>query len=559
MVMAASSGAALRPTITGTRQMVASGHYLATLAGHAMLEAGGNAVDAGCAAGIALGVLQSDIVNVAGVAPILVRMADSTDVISIAGLGWWPAALDPAVFMNRHGGKLPIGVLRTVVPSAPDAWLTALSRFGTMRFADIVEPAIRYARDGFHMHALMAQTLREKAEDYGRWESTSSIYLPGGNPPDTGDLFIQSDLAATLQYMADEERAAGGGLRTGYEAARSAFYMGDIARKIVDHQQANGGLLAMKDLGAYRSEVGKAVERRFGAYSVHTCDAWCQGPTLLQALKMVEHSGLKDLPRNGADYIHLLTEILKIAFRDRERFYGDPRFVDVPLDTLLSDKYAAECIAGIDPAKAADAGREKPVPEPGTEPDTSYVAVADRWGNTFSATPSDGSWHAPVVPGTGLVPSCRGTQSRLDPDHPAGLAPGKRPRLTPSPALAVADDGSVIAFGTPGGDVQIQAMMQVFLNLSLFSMDLQAAIEAPRFATYSFPSSFYPYEDRPQLLKLESRLDPGLDGDLLSRGHKVERWPDYSWLAGGVCAVVSGKAGYFGGADPRRPSYAIGW
>jgi gamma-glutamyltranspeptidase/glutathione hydrolase len=539
--------------------MVASGHYLATLAGHAMLEAGGNAVDAGCAAGIALGVLQSDIVNVAGVAPILMRMTDSPDVVSIAGLGWWPAALDPAVFMNRHGGKLPIGVLRTVVPSAPDAWLTALSRFGTMRFADIVEPAIRYARDGFHMHALMAQTLREKAEDYGRWESTRDIYLPSGNPPNTGDLFVQSDLAATLQYMADEERAAGGDLRTGYEAARSAFYLGDIARKIVDHQQANGGLLAMEDLAAYRSEVGNAVERRFGAYSVHTCDAWCQGPTLLQALKMVENSNLKHLPRNGADYIHLLTEILKIAFRDRERFYGDPRFVDVPLQTLLSDKYAAECIAGIDPAKASDAGRANLVPEPGTEPDTSYVSVADRWGNTFSATPSDGSWHAPVVPGTGLVPSCRGTQSRLDPDHPAGLAPGKRPRLTPSPALAVADDGSVIAFGTPGGDVQIQAMLQVFLNLSLFSMDLQAAIEAPRFATYSFPSSFYPYEDRPQLLKLESRLDPGLDGDLLNRGHKVERWPDYSWLAGGVCAVVSGKAGYFGGADPRRPSYAIGW
>ncbi|MFC3204733.1 gamma-glutamyltransferase family protein [Aquamicrobium soli] len=559
MVIAASSGAALRPTITGTRQMVASGHYLATLAGHAMLEAGGNAVDAGCAAGIALGVLQSDIVNVAGVAPILMRMTDSPDVVSIAGLGWWPAALDPAVFMNRHGGKLPIGVLRTVVPSAPDAWLTALSRFGTMRFADIVEPAIRYARDGFHMHALMAQTLREKAEDYGRWESTRDIYLPSGNPPNTGDLFVQSDLAATLQYMADEERAAGGDLRTGYEAARSAFYLGDIARKIVDHQQANGGLLAMEDLAAYRSEVGNAVERRFGAYSVHTCDAWCQGPTLLQALKMVENSNLKHLPRNGADYIHLLTEILKIAFRDRERFYGDPRFVDVPLQTLLSDKYAAECIAGIDPAKASDAGRANLVPEPGTEPDTSYVSVADRWGNTFSATPSDGSWHAPVVPGTGLVPSCRGTQSRLDPDHPAGLAPGKRPRLTPSPALAVADDGSVIAFGTPGGDVQIQAMLQVFLNLSLFSMDLQAAIEAPRFATYSFPSSFYPYEDRPQLLKLESRLDPGLDGDLLNRGHKVERWPDYSWLAGGVCAVVSGKAGYFGGADPRRPSYAIGW
>jgi gamma-glutamyltranspeptidase/glutathione hydrolase len=359
--------------------------------------------------------------------------------------------------------------------------------------------------------------------------------------------------------MADEERAAGGDLRTGYEAARNAFYAGDIARKIVDHQKANGGLLAMEDMAAYRSEVGKAVERRFGTHSVHTCDAWCQGPTLLHILKMVERSGLKDLPHNGAEYIHLLAEIMKIAFRDRERYYGDPRFVDVPLQKLLSDEYAAQCVSGIDPRKAADAGETRSAPEPSLEPDTSYVSVADRWGNAFSATPSDGSWHAPVVPGTGLVPSCRGTQSRLDPDHPAGFAPGKRPRLTPSPALAIADDGSVIAFGTPGGDVQIQAMTQVFLNFTLFSMDLQAAIEAPRIATYSFPSSFYPYEERPRLIKLESRIDASLDESLQSRGHMVERWPDYSWLAGGVCAVISGSAGYFGGDDPRRPSYAIGW
>src|SRR5690606_30522473 len=211
-----SAPLSMRPTLAGLEYMISAGHYLATQAGARMLEAGGNAVDAGCAAGIALGVVQSDIVNVAGVAPILVRMADSGEVISIAGLGWWPAALDPAEFLQRHGGQLPVGVLRTVVPAAPDAWLTALAKFGTMRFGEIAEPAIRYAREGFHMHPLTAQTLVETVEDYGRWDSTRAIYLPGGKPPAVGDLFLQTDLAATLQYMADEERAAGGDLQAGY-------------------------------------------------------------------------------------------------------------------------------------------------------------------------------------------------------------------------------------------------------------------------------------------------------------------------------------------------------
>lgn len=548
-----------RPVFTGTKHVASTCHYLATMAGNSILEAGGNAVDAGCAAGIALGVVQSDIVNVAGVAPIILRMADRPEVITIAGLGWWPKALDPQVFLRDHGGTLPPGVLRTVVPSAPDAWITALERFGTMRFADVAAPAIALARDGFHMHELMAKTIAEKEADYARWESTKAVYLPHGRPPAVGELFRQTDLAAALQYMADEDRARPD-RTSGYEAARRAFYVGDIAERIIAVQEQHGGFLRREDLAQYRSEVGLAVSRRFRDHEVFVCDAWCQGPILLQALRLAERAGLAGLKHNGPDYVHRLTEILKVCFADREQFFGDPRFVDVPIERLLSEAYADSCWDGIDPARAAEARKAPAAPDPTTEPDTSYVCVIDRWGNTFSATPSDGSWHSPVVPGTGLVPSGRGTQSRLDPSHPAGLAPGKRPRLTPSPALVRWDDGTTMAFGTPGGDVQIQAMLQVFLNYSLFGANLQQAIEAPRFATYSFPSSFYPYEDRPNLLKLEDGIACSTADDLEKRGHRIEWWPKLNWLAGGVCAALRSRDRLvMGGADPRRPSIAIGW
>lgn len=548
-----------RPVFTGMNHVVSTCHYLATMAGNSILEGGGNAIDAGCAAGIALGVVQSDIVNVAGVAPIIVKLAGQREAITIAGLGWWPKALDPEIFLREHDGKLPYGVLRTVVPGAPDAWITALERFGTMRFADIAAPAIALARDGFHMHELMAQTLAEKQADYARWESTSAVYLPGGRAPLVGELFRQTDLAAALQYMADEDLAQPDRMR-GYAAARHAFYGGDIAERIVAVQEQHGGLLSREDLASYRSEVAPAISRRFGNCEVSVCDAWCQGPMLLQALRLAERAGLSNLEHNGTDYIHRLTEILKICFDDRERYYGDPRFIEVPLDRLLSESYADSCWEGIDPARAAQAEGQVARTDPGIEPDTSYVSVIDRWGNVMSATPSDGSWHSPVVPGTGLVPSGRGTQSRLDPRHPAGLAPGKRPRLTPSPALIHWDDETVLAFGTPGGDVQIQAMLQVYLNHTLLGADLQQAIELPRFATYSFPSSFYPYENRPNLLKLEEGILPSVGAELDEKGHRTEWWPKFNWLAGGVCAAMRTADGQVqGGADPRRPSLSAGW
>ena len=567
-----------RPTIAVTRHAISAGHYLAATAGFAILEAGGNAIDAGCAAGIALGVLQSDLVDVAGVAPIMIYDAASREVITIAGLGPWPKALDPELFMREHGGKIPKGVIRTVVPAAPDAWITALRRYGTMSFGEVAAAAIRLAGDGFPMYPLMALSLKRHAADHRAWPSSAAIFLPDGRVPEAGDVFRQTDLAGSLQYMADEERAAAGrGREAGLEAARDAFYRGDIARKIVAFMKEEGGLLSAEDLAEYRSPIVRPERRRFGDLEVFTCGAWCQGPVLLQTLALLEGTDLAGLGHNSADYVHRLTEALKLAFADREAYYGDPALVEVPLATLISEEYAAERRKLIRPDRAwpempppgklgGETGRStggfgRAFGEPNPEPDTSYVCVADRHGNLFSATPSDGSYGSPVVPGTGLIPSNRGSQSRPDPRHPAGVAPGKRPRLTPNPALAIKGGERFMPFGTPGGDVQSQAMLQVLLNRFVFGQDLQSAIESPRFASYSYPSSFAPYDYYPGRLAIEARIPEPVIAELARRGHEIQRWPDWIWTAGAVCAIdVDRKRGVIeAGADPRRAAYALGF
>jgi len=388
-----------RPTIAVTQHAISAGHYLAATAGFDILQAGGNAIDAGCAAGIALGVLQSDLVDVAGVAPIMIYVADKQEVVTIAGLGPWPKALDPELFMREHAGKIPKGVLRTVVPAAPDAWITALRRYGTMSFGEVALAAIRFARDGFPMYPLMAESLRRHEADHRAWPSTAAIFLPDGQPPKMGELFRQTDLAASLEYMADEERAATSrGREAGLEAARDAFYRGDIARKIVAFMKQEGGLLSAEDLAEYRSPIGPPERRRFGDLEVFTCGAWCQGPVLLQTLALLEGTDLASLGQNSADYIHQIAEALKLAFADREAYYGDPTMVEVPLATLISSEYAGERRKLIRPDRASS---EMPPPgdlgragarfrasfgDPDPEPDTSYVCVADRFGNLFSAT-----------------------------------------------------------------------------------------------------------------------------------------------------------------------------
>jgi gamma-glutamyltranspeptidase/glutathione hydrolase len=561
-----------RPTVCGTRHAVSAGHYLAASAAFAILEAGGNAVDAGVCAGLALGVLQPDLVSVAGVAPIMIRMADGK-VETIAGLGPWPKSIPPDLFREKHGGKMPPGVLRTVVPAAPDAWITALSRHGTMSFGDIAASAVRFAEEGFAVYALLAANLAKNADGYRRWAQNAAIFLPGGAAPEVGDKFVQADLARSLRYMIDQERAAAGkGRQAGLQAAHDAFYRGDLAREITDFQKREGGYLTMQDMAEYRSPIVPPLRVDWRGHAVYTCGPWTQGTILAEALLLVERAGLDGLAHNSAAYLHLVAECLKAAFADREYHVGDPDFVHVPMAEMLSPAHIARRVAGIARKHAHPGMPERligPGPatlpaaseksEPPVEAGTSYVCVVDRWGNAFSATPSDGSWTGPIVPGTGLLVSGRGSQNRTDPAHPAGYAPGKRPRLTPNPALVELADGGVMPFGSPGNDVQGQAMLQVLLNLLHFGMEPQAAIEAPRIAGYAYPSSSSPHDYFPGRLSVEARIDPAVRDELAALGHKVAVWPDWTYLAGCVELIrTDPDTGLLSaGADPRRPAYAI--
>jgi gamma-glutamyltranspeptidase/glutathione hydrolase len=563
---------------------IAAGHYLATEAGMAILNGGGNAIDGGVAAGLAMGVVQSDLVNIAGVAPIMMWIAESNEILCMDGLGTWPAAMTPDLFMNEHAGVVPVGLLRTLVPGSPAAWLTALERYGSMSFADVAQAAIRLARDGFAIDSFMCSVIGDNAEGYGRWPSNAAIYLPHGRPPRPGERFLQQDLAATLQHMVDEETAhRSKGRVAGIRAAYDAFYRGDIARTITDYHRQHGGLLRMSDMSEYSVRFEPTVAAGFAGYDVHCCGPWSQGGALAQVMGILDGIDLHALGHNTTACIHTITEAIKLAFADREYYFGDPRFVDVPMEALLCEEYLAlrrqlireqrawpDLPPPGDPrvplAERADhraAAGNGQGPTDAREPptlDTSYVCAVDKQGNVFSATPSDVSYQTPVIPGTGLCPSSRGSQSRPDPRHPSSVAAGKRPRLTPNPAMALKDGKPFMVFGTPGGDVQIQAMAQLLINVMVFGLDVQSAIEAPRFASFSYPSSFAPNPHFPGLLMVEAGIPPQIRDPLKALGHDVEAWPERTRKAGALCAIrIDRETGFLhAGADCRRAGYAMG-
>jgi len=410
-----------RPLVTAEEFAISSGHELATQAGFEILEAGGNAVDAGVAAGIALGVLHCDLVNFAGVAPIILRMAEAGRVITIDGLGTWPRAASVEFFQKQYKGEIPEGILRTVVPAAPAAWITALRDFGTMTFADVSTAAIRYAREGFPAFPVFAEFIANNEASYRRFEENARIFLPNGRPPQVGDNFVQSDLAATIQYMADEEMAKGSHREDGLQAAYDAFYRGDIARTICDYHSANGGFLAMEDLATYCVRREEPVQAAFAGCEFFCCGAWCQGISLAQTFAMLEQADLSGFEHNSPNYIHYVSEILKLVFADRERYVADPAFTDVPVEEMLKPDYLRARLALVDAAHACPdmplAG--DPYTGSGTVPDnmvhstdlkeggephaakpqgpasaggpgsadTSHVCVIDGEGNMFAATP----------------------------------------------------------------------------------------------------------------------------------------------------------------------------
>ena len=564
----------------GHHYVVSAGHELAALAAFEVLEGGGNAIDAGVAAMLTLGVVYSDQVSVAGVAPMMIRLGATGEMVTIAGVGGWPRALNVDDYITRYGGEIPLGVQRTVIPAAPDAFVTALSRYGTFTFRDVAARAIRCASQGFPRHQVMLDYIAQHTDDYRHWPENVDIWMPDGQVPDLGSQFVQSNLGATLQFLCDQELAAGADRLAGLAAVRHAFYQGDLAQQIVTHQRQHDGLLSAKDLADFHCQILPSLSRTFqlggDPVEVHTCGAWSQGPTLLQALAILEGSDVTTLEPGSAAYYHTVAEAIKLALADREAYLGDPDFVDVPVDTLISSAYGAERAQLIDPNLAAP-GMPSPGSIPGYQPyyspviherglpklpaDTSIVCVIDGQGNALCATPSDTSWDTPVVPGTGLAISSRGDQSRAVRGHPSVMAPGKRPRLTPNPCFIQVPGQWIMPFGTPGGDAQVQANLQVLYHHLQFKRPLQEAIEAPRFMTHSHPDSFAPHHSQPGLLTIEGRVDEAITSDLARRGHTVERLNDWTHAVAGVCAVRKDlKSGEIeGAADPRRTSRAMGW
>lgn len=578
--MSFPSPTAYRPPITGSRYMASTGHYLATMAAVKILEQGGNAFDAGVAAGLCINVLQPDMTNIGGVAPVMVFDAETSKVSTISGLGTWPADADINYFAEDCGYEIPPGVRRCVLPAAIDSWMTTLARWGTMTFREVSAPAIELATDGFAVYPFLHASIAEAAEQLAGWPSSAEIYLPGGAVPEVGDRLRQPSLARTLEALGDAERSAIGSREERIQYARDEFYKGDIAGRISRFMADMDGWMTSADLAAFSVEVDEHPPRvSYRGYDVFGCGPWCQGPVALEALAILDGYDLAAHQPQSTGSLHLILEALKAAFADREQYVGDPNFIDVPMDGMLSPGYAAQWRDRIRLDRAFEgmpqAGnpwafmsrddvvmhREARAFAAPVEPDTSFLCVIDADGNAMAATPSDGFGGTPVIPDLGIIVSGRGVQSWLDPDHPSALAPGKRPRLTPNPGM-VLQNGSVFApYGTPGNDTQPQAMVQFLVNLLDHGMNPQEAVEAPRVASYSFPRSTHPHPYSPGLTYAESRLADSVVEELRHRGHDVELWPDLAAPAGSVCAIVRDPANGFltGAADPRRLAYAIGW
>ncbi|HEY3082637.1 MAG TPA: gamma-glutamyltransferase family protein [Chloroflexota bacterium] len=582
-----------RPVIMGTFGVVAAGHYLAAAIGMRVLESGGNAVDAGVAAGFALNLVKPQSNGIGGEAPILIHRAgegSGPKVAAINGQGSAPRRATIEWFRGEGIDVIPgDGFLPATVPAAYGSWVTALMRYGRLGLKETLGPVVELAGSGFAVYPILRDAIARNADKYReQWPSTAEIYLDGGRVPPVGWLLRQPVWARTFQGALDvEARERHRGREAALRAALDYFYRGPVAEKAAafagttEVLDASGrphrGLIEAGDFAVFRTTVEEPVAFNYRGIDVHKCGPWSQGPVFLQQLALLEgfdtsgaRSGLAAMGHNSARYIHTVVEAAKLAFADRERYYGDPAFVEVPLDRLLSKEYAARRRELIDPALASSDLR--PGDAPATRPrvvvgdprvytgDTTHLDVIDAEGNMFAATPS-GGWipSSPVVPDLGFPLGTRGQQFYLDPSHPDALAPGKRPRTTLTPSLAMRDGQPWMVFGTPGGDMQDQWSLQFFLNVVDFGMNLQAAIDAPSFHTSHFPSSFYPHGAHPRRVVVEGRVPPSVREELAGMGHDVVVGGD--WAHGQVTAVRldRGSGLIEGAASPRgMTAYAIG-
>jgi gamma-glutamyltranspeptidase/glutathione hydrolase len=591
-----------RPEILGTFGVVTSTHWIASATGMAILEKGGNAFDAAVAAGFALQVVEPHLNGPGGDVPMILYGAERDKVEVICGQGVAPAAATIEAYRDLGLDLVPgSGLLAAVVPGAFDAWLLLLRDYGTLPLAEVLAPAIALARGGYPLvPGISAAIERVRPLFEAEWPTSAAVYLPGGAVPQPGTLFRNPALADTYARILEE--AQGGSRDAGIEAARRAWYRGFVAEAIERfcRQEAvmdtsgrrHRGLLRADDLAGWQATVEPPLTYDYHGFTLCKPGPWSQAPVALQQLALLKGFDLDGLSAEDPQFVHLVTECAKLAFADREAFYGDPDVVDVPLATLLCDAYGAErrrlvrnsasqmlqpgVIEGFggaiplrahtsneDIAHAGAFGAGEPTvrrqePEMAGRGDTCHVDVIDRHGNMISATPS-GGWlqSSPVIPELGFCLGTRGQMFWLEGGLPASLAPGKRPRTTLSPSLALRDGEPYMVFGTPGGDQQDQWSLHVFLRHVHFGMNLQQAIDAPAFHTEHAPSSFYPREARLGHLAVEGRFPRATLDELRRRGHDVELRDD--WSLGRVTAAARDGAILKAAANPRHmQGYAIG-
>jgi gamma-glutamyltranspeptidase/glutathione hydrolase len=583
-----------RPELSGSFGMVAASHWLAAATGMGILERGGNAFDAAVATGLVLQVVEPHLNGPGGEVPILVHSADTGGVEVICGQGPLPAAASVAGMLDLGLSQVPgTGLLAACVPGAFGAWMTLLEARGSMDIEEVMAPAIGYARTGFRLLPTAAATIARNEELFRRyWPTSAEIYLPGGAAPLGGSWFANPTLAGTYERILDQARSAAGGREARIRAAGDAFYRGFVAEAIGaylaraevadDSGRPHRGLLDADDLARWEPGLEAPVAIDYADLRVHKTGPWGQGPVFLQQLRMLAGFDLTSLAPDSPEWVHIITEVAKLAFADRDAFYGDPSHVSVPIEELLSAEYASQRSLLVGHEASADQRPGSPggslpwIPAPellsfpeerlaggGAPPDpigrdTCQLDVVDRHGNMVAATPSGGWLHgSPCIPTLGFPLGTRGQMCWLDESAPAAFVGGRRPRTTLSPTLVLGRPGQALGFGTPGGDQQDQWTLGFFLRRVHHQMDLQSAIDAPSSHTSHLMGSFHPRRSYPGRLHLEARFPDATVDDLARRAHDVVL--EGPWSLGRVCAVGRDGQELTAGADPRQDqAYAVG-
>ena len=571
----ATFAATMFPPVRGLKEMVGAANNQEVEAGYRLLMEGGNAVDAGVAATFAATVTEQGRVGLGGEMPLIIKMNGKPPIV-VSGVGVAPKKANVDFYKKRSAEpfedpkNLPLvpsqGILSAITPGLMDGLLLALQLHGTKSFAQVIQPAIDNA-DAFPIGEEFAGMLTSFKRILDLWPDSHTFFYPTERAPLRGEIVRMAPLAKTLRELVAVEKKARGSREKKIQAVRDYFAKGPLAHRIADFSTSHGGLITYEDLAGFKAEIDTPRSTNYRGYDIHKPGFWSQGPVMIEALNILEGYDLKGMGHNSPQYLHILIEAVKLAFADRDRYYGDPKFSKIPEEILLSKQYAAERRKLIDPAHASMDSRpgELGVGAPMTQVtpgeaivhDTTCVNVVDKWGNAYSATPS-GAWLPSVIAGDTGFPFSSRLQSFIGtPGHANMLAPGKRPRVTLSPTMATKDGEFAFELSTPGGDNQDQALLQVLLNLVEFNMSPQEAVEAPRFQTEHFFSSFAFHEFTPGKVNIEGRIPKAIADQLMAYGHKITITPD--WSNGSAPTVILKQGGVLhGGADPRRSRFIFG-